>query len=318
MGESWHIILVLIPLIAGAIAVFFSFQLMRRYRMPFISSYFYYLVFLYIFGVYSLAGSGLMEQVLGRMDAQVRVIHTARFFTLLMGMPFLMLSKFMLIRSAAEFLGKKLRAAFTAPYFLVAVVLFVWYAFLVVRFTRFDIGEYNRLIYLQRWAFTAFMVLVYLSWALWWGTRSQRIPDPAQKKFLRLYLFWYLLYMIFTTVTLHLAGWHPVVPYIFLFLFLSWHLLPILFLSLYLEKHHAISPEAQRDFESRLADFASVHEITRRELEVIRLICKGWSNQEISDNLFISLQTVKDHVHHIFVKTGVKNRVQLTNMIRMK
>jgi ATP/maltotriose-dependent transcriptional regulator MalT len=49
---------------------------------------------------------------------------------------------------------------------------------------------------------------------------------------------------------------------------------------------------------------------------VIRLICRGLSNQEISETLFISLQTVKDHTHRIFVKTGVRNRVQLSNMIR--
>jgi len=46
------------------------------------------------------------------------------------------------------------------------------------------------------------------------------------------------------------------------------------------------------------------------------LICKGNSNQDISDSLFISLQTVKDHIHRIYLKTGVKNRVQLTNLIR--
>ena len=45
-------------------------------------------------------------------------------------------------------------------------------------------------------------------------------------------------------------------------------------------------------------------------------ICSGKTNQQIADDLFISLQTVKDHIHHIYLKTGVKNRVQLTNLIR--
>jgi DNA-binding CsgD family transcriptional regulator len=39
------------------------------------------------------------------------------------------------------------------------------------------------------------------------------------------------------------------------------------------------------------------------------------TNQEISDSLFISVQTVKDHIYRIFLKTGVKNRVQLTNLL---
>lgn len=69
-------------------------------------------------------------------------------------------------------------------------------------------------------------------------------------------------------------------------------------------------------FEIRLEAFAAEHEISKRECEVVRLICQGLANQEISEALFISLQTVKDHIHRIFVKTGVKNRVQLTNMIR--
>jgi DNA-binding CsgD family transcriptional regulator len=170
---------------------------------------------------------------------------------------------------------------------------------------------------LQRWVFIGAMVLVYAAWVIWGFIRSDTLTDPFQKKFLRFFLLWYLCFMIFSTLSLGLAFLHPLVPHLFLFIFLSWHLLPILFLSLYLEKHHAISPSTQRDFETRLAAFASEYEISRRELEVIRLICKGWSNQEISDNLHISLQTVKDHVHHIFLKTNIKNRVQLTNLIRL-
>ena len=37
-------------------------------------------------------------------------------------------------------------------------------------------------------------------------------------------------------------------------------------------------------------------------------------NQQIADKLFISLQTVKDHNHHIFRKTGVRNRMQLARI----
>ncbi len=56
--------------------------------------------------------------------------------------------------------------------------------------------------------------------------------------------------------------------------------------------------------------------ITPREREIIKLICAGETNQEIADKLFISLATVKDHNHNIFRKTGVRNRVQLTNLFR--
>ncbi|MCK4465263.1 MAG: response regulator transcription factor, partial [Bacteroidales bacterium] len=58
------------------------------------------------------------------------------------------------------------------------------------------------------------------------------------------------------------------------------------------------------------------NDISRREEEIIQQICEGKSNKEISEALYISLQTVKDHIYRIFIKTGVKNRIQLTNLIR--
>ena len=54
--------------------------------------------------------------------------------------------------------------------------------------------------------------------------------------------------------------------------------------------------------------------ISNREREIIPLICMGKSNIEIAKQLFISIETVKDHNHNIYKKVGVKNRNQLTNL----
>src|SRR5471032_3310305 len=50
--------------------------------------------------------------------------------------------------------------------------------------------------------------------------------------------------------------------------------------------------------------------LSTRELAVLRLIAQGCSNQEISDQLFISLHTVKTHASHINSKLGVERRTQ--------
>jgi len=50
--------------------------------------------------------------------------------------------------------------------------------------------------------------------------------------------------------------------------------------------------------------------LTKREVEVLRLIASGRSNQEIADELVISLNTVIRHVSNIFAKTGVANRAE--------
>jgi LuxR family maltose regulon positive regulatory protein len=50
--------------------------------------------------------------------------------------------------------------------------------------------------------------------------------------------------------------------------------------------------------------------LSQRELQVLQLLVSGASNQEITQELVITLDTVKRHVSHIFSKLGVKNRVQ--------
>ncbi|TAE84408.1 MAG: DNA-binding response regulator [Bacteroidetes bacterium] len=50
--------------------------------------------------------------------------------------------------------------------------------------------------------------------------------------------------------------------------------------------------------------------ISKRELEVLQLMAKGLSNQEIADALFVSLNTVKTHSSKLFEKLSVNKRIQ--------
>jgi DNA-binding NarL/FixJ family response regulator len=51
-------------------------------------------------------------------------------------------------------------------------------------------------------------------------------------------------------------------------------------------------------------------ELTLRELEVLKLVARGKTNQEIAEELFISKATVKVHVRHTISKLGVSDRTQ--------
>ena len=53
-------------------------------------------------------------------------------------------------------------------------------------------------------------------------------------------------------------------------------------------------------------------ELTRREIEVLQLLCKGYSNKEIADQLFVSTHTVISHRKNISEKTGIKSASGLT------
>jgi DNA-binding NarL/FixJ family response regulator len=67
--------------------------------------------------------------------------------------------------------------------------------------------------------------------------------------------------------------------------------------------------ELALDFENASsADTAIAEELTRREQEVLDLICEGKTNQEIADTLIIELGTVKNHVHNLLKKLNVSSR----------
>jgi ligand-binding sensor domain-containing protein/DNA-binding CsgD family transcriptional regulator len=58
--------------------------------------------------------------------------------------------------------------------------------------------------------------------------------------------------------------------------------------------------------------------ISKREAEIVRLLLAGKSNKEIEDLLFIAMATVKIHVHNIFQKVKVNNRLQLLLRIQQE
>ena len=59
-----------------------------------------------------------------------------------------------------------------------------------------------------------------------------------------------------------------------------------------------------------VVESTAAEQLSSRELAVLRLIAQGCSNQEISEQLFISLHTVKTHASHINSKLGVERRTQ--------
>lgn len=70
-------------------------------------------------------------------------------------------------------------------------------------------------------------------------------------------------------------------------------------------------PEAG-EIEKRL----EILQITSREYDVLKLIVKGCSNQQIADALHISLSTVKTHISRIYSKLDVRRRTQLVQKAR--
>ncbi len=56
--------------------------------------------------------------------------------------------------------------------------------------------------------------------------------------------------------------------------------------------------------------------LSKREVEVLEHLSQGFSNQEIADKLFVSLNTIKTHIANIYQKLNVKRRTQAIQKAR--
>jgi DNA-binding NarL/FixJ family response regulator len=66
-----------------------------------------------------------------------------------------------------------------------------------------------------------------------------------------------------------------------------------------MEKHTTVLNEINK---------TSLECLTNTELNILKLLTEGKTNQEIADNLFISVHTVKKHISNIFKKLNIKSR----------
>ncbi|MDF7668119.1 helix-turn-helix transcriptional regulator [Lactobacillus sp. ESL0703] len=66
--------------------------------------------------------------------------------------------------------------------------------------------------------------------------------------------------------------------------------------------------------EDQVVAFCEYYQMTKRESEILRLVLKGKKNQEIADELYISVGTVKSHIYSIFKKLAIDRRSQLMHV----
>lgn len=96
--------------------------------------------------------------------------------------------------------------------------------------------------------------------------------------------------------------------------FLLFNLIPVIWTKRYFIPN---LEEAQNlDLKKKKLDLLlNKHSLSTREKEILTLIIQWKSNKEISDELFIAIPTVKNHIHNIFQKLNIKSRKDLFNLM---
>ena len=90
---------------------------------------------------------------------------------------------------------------------------------------------------------------------------------------------------------------------------------------------HSFQEVSYRSFVIYLLDFSEIcmgreetlrekYQLTKREIDIVRCVCQGLTNDEIGERLYISRFTVETHLKSIFDKTKIKRRMGLANLLQ--
>jgi DNA-binding CsgD family transcriptional regulator len=138
---------------------------------------------------------------------------------------------------------------------------------------------------------------------LWpnWGRKDDR--RPAVRSFGILYLIGFLVFF----GTASIPPTYQLFPGSAAVLYLNF--IPIVWLKRYFLRYYVQRSSEQNT--KLLERLGQIFHISHREGEIIRLILEGKTNKEIKDLLFISYNTVKNHIYNIYQKLGVNSRSQM-------
>jgi DNA-binding CsgD family transcriptional regulator len=213
-----------------------------------------------------------------------------------------------------EIVGKKVSGKLTFSYFIFMLLVIFGYGYLIVYMFRSQSENAQEFSDYAKYIFVGIEILTLAIAFYFLYVQGARIKHRrfrvAVRNFTHINLF-------FSTVGIALfffVGYDPIFAGAYILVFFAGDIPAIIYLGDYLNKHY-LTTSGKTDALSPYTDFISNYQISKREWEIVEKISEGLTNRQISETLFISLQTVKDHTHRIYKKTGVKNRVQLVNMI---
>jgi DNA-binding CsgD family transcriptional regulator len=283
-----------VAMAAGGVVI--SSKMRNSFRNDIFSTLLYYQVFIYTFGFYGIWGQVAIKAFLSDYIS-AELLQRLSDVAILMGLPFLVFAWLMLLQFSIDISGRKRTNWFTSLFLISNFSILILVGFIIAKagITRPATLIKDYFICMSFLYSITSSLLIMLP-----GKRLSIIHEHYRKIIgpaIIIIMILQISPLIFYTFQFYLAV-------TFIFTFFAGNT----FLPLYLNYGTLLS--------ASLDDFCRRYEISARETDIVREICNGLSNKEISEMLFISLQTVKDHTHRIYIKTNVNSRTRLINLVK--
>lgn len=295
----------------GLIAMFsiwITIRLLDRYKERFLGYYLFYLIFQILFGFFAYIVPHIVRSfIFNQSNLSEGAKQVLQFFPF-MAVPLVITGVFLYYLMFMELKNKKPSALFSVLYFGMqgGMVIITGLLFFKVPFLKIESPtNFSRILdmsYLGTDAAVSITVIISTLMIIKTLTYS-----PRKKMILNFSLIHLILklvkYLMFIFIDLY-----SFTGIFYIALFLGGDIFPVLYLNVVLSDVIGTSAVA-------IGNKERMEVLSKREREIVDLICMGKSNKEIADTLFISIQTVKTHTYRVFRKLGIKNRVQLTNIV---
>jgi DNA-binding CsgD family transcriptional regulator len=311
--SNFSVVFYIIALCIGFLTVYLAHKLSRTYRLGYLNSYLYFLIAFNVMGFLNHIGRYLGVSLL--IDSPEETLLLVRYLFAFLAFPFVILSIYLFFAFANDLTGTKISTLFNRLYFISWGLLFLVLV-LLGRNYFYTRKEYTLFVFFQ--AINILGMISFFLAPLYILLKTKHLSDTLQKRvakqFSVIYLFCFGTASLITS-RLVLPYFVPYTALIMVFSFFAVNLPPLIFLILSLKKYAVENRRSPPQY-SDLEDFFAVHKISNREQEIIQLILEGMSNADIEKKLYISPHTVKNHIYNIYQKLGVKNRVQISNLVR--
>lgn len=292
----------LAALLAGIFAVFFVFRLLIKNPSSHTKHYFYFLIFAVVAGFCDwIIFNWVILLVPGLEKNTTDLIYHIFWDTL--GFPASLMSSLFLIKMSADIINYQIsKNQYGILIIIIGLMTIISFTGLFLKLNGFKsiAGTISWYSYLYLIPLVNLFVMFFML------GKINKLKDELKE-----YVIFYLLlsviftiWYIFSAIPVSLGKWRNAG----IFIYYAALFIPAYYFY-FIEKRKS-SGKSDKTYPD-LDNF----ELTAREKEIVEMLIKGKSNNQIADELFISLQTVKNYVSRIYDKTGIKNRVELVNLI---
>lgn len=304
------ILILVLNLITGTAVYLYVLSAARKFRQPFMKTLLAYIVsfnglvivyFIYTYVMTNVFGSNPREIFLHPLLSSVLlfVVYCAEFgFTV---------SFFRLVRQ----LQNRKMTAWTKGFFVLwGSVFFVGSAYSLLLFFKDMRWQLFYWIH-AAWLFSLVVIILTVLITALVSAGEKGADQNSLRSFARLFLAGYA---AFALLNLDYYFFHTgFQKYYDPILLLLINLCPFLWLKFFFEKQFRYT-EAE-DIENKLSNFCAKFGISTREQDIIVQVMQGKTNKDIEKVLFISHNTVKNHLYSVYQKAGVKSRSELIHHI---